>query len=311
MKYGLALVVALLMGCTPETKDADRSEFDKKFQEYLDADNFVMAALTVEDETKVRGFDKVAPDITKSILTKWAKAEETELATSTTLGRDRALGRPKDYCGRCRAYRELLDKLAPKSPEIATRWTELKSKLDQAETAAFDKESNDKRPIVLIWQQGTHTETITLELISICLKETLTQSVPQYKWLAADRAPDAGAAQFLLTGKTATDKYVDSRTNKEAATLLSGLRVVVTPRNFDASLSARFPEPFEASSVVDSPDTIRSDLPVGGPPIVETVKVGGDQLMRIKNTVCANLAKHIENTAMVDAPKPAASAGKK
>lgn len=311
MRYGLVIVAALLFGCTPEKKDAEVSEFDKKFQEYLDGGDFVMAALTVEDEIKAHGLDKVAPNITAPILAKWAKAEEKELETSATLGRDRALGRPKDYCGKCRAFRELLDTLAPKSPEIATRWKELKPKLEQAETAAFDKESSDKRPIVLIWQQGSHSETITLELISICLIETLTKSVPQYKWLNADRTPDSRAAHFLLTGKTAMDKYVDSQTKKEAASLLSGLRVVVTPRNFDAPLSARFPEPFEASSVVDSPDTIRSDLPLGGPPVVESVKVGGDQLMRIKNNVCANLAKHIESTAKVDAPKPAASAGKR
>lgn len=311
MRYAIVLVAVFLFGCDLVKKNAEPTEFEKNFHEYLDKDEFVMAAITIDDEIKVRGVDKVAPEVTAPILAKWAKAEEAELQTSATLGQDRALGRPKDYCGRCRAFRELLDKLAPKSPELATRWKELQPKLEQAETAAFDKENSDKRPIIWIWQQGSEIESITLQLISICLKESLTKSVPQYKWLSADRAPEGQAAHFLLTGKTAMDKYVDTHTNKEATSLLSGLRVVVTPRNFDATLSNRFPAPFEATSVVNSPETIRSPVPVGGPPIVEAMKVGGDQIHRIRESICTNLAKHIESTANVDVPKAAASTQKR
>ncbi|HRI72563.1 MAG TPA: hypothetical protein PK156_50350, partial [Polyangium sp.] len=296
------------VGCETSSKNAEPSEFEKKFTEYLEQNDFVVAALTIEDEIKGRGVDKVAPEVTSPILAKWAKAEESELETSARLGVDRALGRPKDYCGRCRAFREILDTLAPKSPELATRWKELGPKLEQAEKAAFDKESNDKRPIVNVWQQGSSQDLSALILISICVKESLERALPQYKWLNQTNAPPAEAAQFVLSGKTATDTYVDTRTQKEAANLLSGLRVVVTPRNVDATLSARFPMPLEAMYAVDSPETIRSQLPIGGPPTVETMKVGMDQIGRIKNSVCANLDKQIEKAAKSDITAPATSA---
>jgi hypothetical protein len=89
--------------------------------------------------------------------------------------------------------------------------------------------------------------------------------------------------------------------------LMSCLRVRVTPRNLDAPLAARFGAPLEAQSTVHSPDTIRQDLPVGGPPTMETVRQGMKQLGKIRDEVCGSLDKGIQKAATADAAAPASS----
>lgn len=306
MKYVLALCAVVSMGCTP-TKDADTVEFERQVGEYLDHDNFILASSTMDERVKAKGAEKVAPSVVQPILAKWANIEKAELENSAILGKNRALGKGSDACIGCVLFRKTLGTLAPASPELDTRWKALQPKLEQAETAAYDTEKNDKRPIVVVWQRGSGGSNAAVELVSICFVESLRKSFPQYKWLAESKAPASEAAQFEVTGKTATDQFVDSHTQKEAARLLSGLRIVITPSHLDATLAARFVAPLEAQSTTQSPDTIRSDLPIGGPPTVEAVREGMKQIEKIRTEVCASLDKQVRLAAASNTAAPAAS----
>jgi len=306
MKHAVALFAALFIGCT-ETKDAETTEFERDVGDYLDRGNLVVVSSTIDKRIKARGVDKVAPLVVEPILTKWANVEKSELENAATLGKDRALGRGKDHCEYCVVFRKTLDVLAPASPELDTRWKALKPKLEQAETAAYDTEMNDKRPIVVVWQRGSGGSNAAVELISLCFKESLQKAFPNYKWLLESEAPKREVAQFEVTGKSAIDTYVDSHTNKEAAKLLSGLRIVITPHNLDSTLASRFAAPLEAKSEVNSPDTIRSDLPVGGPPTVEAMRAGMDQIGKIQDHICSTLSREVQKAAASETAAPASS----
>lgn len=306
MKYVLTLCAALSVGCTP-TKDPDTVEFERRVGDYLDRDSFVLASSTIDERVKAQGADKVAPSVVQPILAKWANIEKAELENAATLGKNRALGKGSDACIGCVLFRKTLSSLAPASPELDTRWKALQPKLEQAESAAYDAEKNDKRPIVVVWQQGSGGSNAAVDLISICFVESLRKAFPNYKWLTESKAPASEAAQFEVTGKSATDKFVDSHTQKEAARLLSGLRIVITPSHLDATLAARFTGPLEAQSSTQSPDTIRSDLPIGGPPTVEAVREGMKQIEKIRTEVCASLDKQVQAAASSDTAAPAAS----
>lgn len=306
MKLVQALFAAFLVSCTP-TKDAATTDFERDFRDYLDRDNFTLVAATIDDRVKVVGVDKVAPLVVDSIIAKWSNVEKEELENAARLGKDRALGKGKEDCGGCFMFRKTLDTLAPTSPELDKRWKALQPELEKAETAAYDTEKNDKRTIAYVWQNGSGGMNAPLELVSICFIDSLKKSFPQYKWLTASKAPQCDVIQFEVTGKTAMDKYIDSRTGKEATQLMSGLRVVITPRNMDVMLAPRFTAPLEAMSSVESPDTIRQDLPIGGPPTMETVRAGMKQIEVIQRVICTNLEKQIQQAAAFESPAPAAS----
>lgn len=307
MRYVWALFAVILTGCTP-TKDADTLDFEREVRDYVDRGHFTLASSRIDERIKARGVDKVAPLVVEPIVAKWESVEKSELENAARLGKDRALGKGKDDCPGCFMFRKTLDALAPASAELDTRWKTLRPKLEQAETAAYETEKNDKRPIVIVWQKGAGGANAALELISICFVESLRKAFPNYKWLTDIKAPSGEVAQFEVTGKSALDTYVDSQTKKEAAKLLSGQRVVVAPRYLDATLASRFAEPLEAMSSVESPDTIRSDLPIpGGAPTMETVRAGMKQIEIIRNEICSSLDKQVQNAAKIDNAAPAAS----
>lgn len=306
MKSRIALVAVLVLGCTP-TKDPETLDFERDVRRHLDNGHFGLASAKIDERVKAKGAAEVAPLVSEAIVAKWADIEKAELENATTLGKDRALGRGKDSCVGCVMFRKTLGSLASASVDLDSRWKTLQPKLEQAEKSAYDTEVNDKRPVVVVWQQGSGGTNAAIELISLCVIDSLKKSFPNYKWLSGDKAPGAEAAQFELSGKAALDKYVDSQTKKEAAQLLSGLRVRVTPRNLDSNLAARFGAPLEAISTTESPDTIRSDLPVGGPPTMETMRAGTKQIEKIRNEVCGTLEKEIQKAAAAETAAPASS----
>lgn len=301
-----ALCALLAVGCTPE-KDPEAVEFERQVRENLDEGHFGSASVKIDEHVKAKGADKVAPLVSASIVAKWSEIEKAELENSATLGKDRALGREKDHCPGCTMFRKTLSALAPVSPDIDSRWKSLQPKLEQAEVAAYDAEANDKRPRIVIWQRGFGGANAATQLISMCVADSMKKAFPNYKWLLEDKAPASDAAQFEVSGKTAFDKFVDSQTKKEAAQLLSGLRIQVMPRNLDSTMASRFGAPLEALSTAESPDTIRQDLPIGGPPTMETMRAGMNQLEKIRKEVCGTLDKEIQRAATTDSVAPASS----
>lgn len=306
MMTRLVLCAVLVVGCTP-AKDTEAADFEREVRENLEQGYFGLVSTKIDERVKTKGADKVAPLVTEAIVAKWSQVEKAELENAATMGKDRALGRGKDHCVGCTMFRKTLSVLAPASPDIDSRWKSLQPKLEQAEVAAYDAEANDKRPRVVIWQRGWGGANAATQLISMCVADSMKKSFPNYKWLLEDKAPAGDVAQFEVSGKTAFDKYVDSQTKKEAAQLLAGLRIQVMPRNLDSTLTSRFGAPLEATSTAQSPDTIRQDLPLGGPPTMETMRAGMQQLEKIRDEVCKTLDKEIQQAAAADTAAPTSS----
>ncbi|HEY5923930.1 MAG TPA: hypothetical protein VIV11_19760 [Kofleriaceae bacterium] len=288
------LALLIVMGCSKSSSSPPAestpapnqvSAIVTEMRTKLGAKDFYMAA-AASDDAKPEDAKRIAGLVERQIIAAWDAVREAELANAKTLGVDRARGKSRDNCFACERFRTLLDQLSPHAPALAEKWQALKPELARAEQAAYDAETNDGRPRVLVRGDGD-----TALLVQDCAIEQLRALYPTYKFVEdyATSGSDPNAAAILITARSGSSTYVNSATRAESK-LITGMQVVLVGHQLDKTLGKRFAKPLQVAHETYTPDQIES---LAGPAEAEAAKVGMRKLEELREQLCKQLVAQL------------------
>ncbi|MDX2091251.1 MAG: hypothetical protein SFX73_25560, partial [Kofleriaceae bacterium] len=194
---------------------------------------------------------------------------------------DRARGLAAPYSS---LHRELAW-VSAESPAVATRWAALASELARIEQAAFERESNDPRP--LVWVRPKQEDGV---IVMGCVASALRTRFPAYRWVetGADRE---GEPTLWIVARAGNDTYSNTRTH-EKLEMLSALEVQLVPEHVPPELAKHFRKPISAGHSTRSPTEIAS-VTGNTAPVMEATKVGMRKLEQLESVLCESLGRAI------------------
>ena len=231
---------------------------------------------------------QLASRLSGPIVAGWDEYAGRAKAHATTRGKDRARG--KDNRSMFDAMPSMLDEIAPLAPEVAKRWTVLKPELAALEQQAFDADSNDKRPRVVVWSEfhepPTQEDMFAPEFLD-CVEVALAKRWPELKFVQEYREPQG--ANVKLTVATASDTYRSNTGQTMQMAAGAGIRLVGT--KLPPRMAEVFAQPIEAAGISKNPGQVKSDL--GVTPTLEASRAGMNAQRTIRDAVCSEMARQI------------------
>jgi hypothetical protein len=231
---------------------------------------------------------KLASRLGPPILAGWDDYASRAKTQATNRGKDRARG--KKNRSMYDDMPPMLDEIAPLAPDVAKRWSVLKPELAALEQTAFDADTNDKRPRVVVWSEFHEpptTEDLYAPEFLECVEAALAKRWPELKFVQEYRKPDGANVQLVVATSSDTYRSNTGQTMKMASG--AGIRLVGTA--LPPTLAKVFARPLEAAGTSRNAGEIKSDL--GATPALEASRAAMDAQRTIREEVCADVARQI------------------
>jgi hypothetical protein len=288
-------VLALASGCKKDEEEATvtvaKPSTPSPYDEVVTTANSSGLVFAAAEYMRLPATDratKLASRLSRRIVAGWDEYAGRAKAHATTRGQDRARG--KENRSMFDDMPSMLDEIAPLAPEVAKRWTTLKPELAALEQQAFDADSNDKRPRVVVWSEfhepAAKEDLYAPEFLE-CVEAALSKRWPELKFVQEYRKPEGANVQLVVAAESDTYRSNTGQTIQMASG--AGVRLVGTA--LPPKMAKVFAKPIEATGTSKNPTQIKSDL--GVTPGLETSRAAMDAQSTIREAVCSDVARQI------------------